>query len=472
MREDDTSDGSTTDSTRATADGTPATADGATSTDGPGSAGTESVEDATGEAPASATDRRFEDVLSLLRRGARIALPVLVLLAVLPFVAFAVPQAAGADHSFVVLSGSMEPSISPGDVVLVAGVDPGTIEDGDVITFQRSEGDSPTTHRVIEVEDAGDDVQFRTKGDANEDPDQEAVHADQVIGRVTLTIPFIGHVITFVNTPTGFGLLVVTPLVAFVLSEAWAFRSRRQADDSNRSESTTDARFDATDGPSVDDIEGTEPGAEGRDGVSDHGRNGSPSRSTTAAPSRSTTATPPHSPTTSTASTSTDQFTLTKADLTFSLGILCVLVTYSGWTVYASYLRTGAPGLVPIMVCAGSATALVLGLAARSTLPDGSEPRSPRPTASRSPHPTADATTVDGTDTDAAGPDPARSVDGHANGVAESQSDRPDAGETSADERDDLAERWASDQTTARRNDAVLGDGPVSAEHGGGQDDE
>ncbi|MFB6109229.1 MAG: signal peptidase I [Haloplanus sp.] len=149
-------------------------------------------------------------------------LGVLVLVAaVSPFVVYAVPQAVGADDSYVVLSGSMTPKMHPGDAVIVREVPPATVERRDIITFHRGNG-PPTTHRVVEVRETQDGVEFKTKGDANEDPDKGVVKSSQLVGKMVLVLPYIGYVIQFVNTRMGFLALVVAPLVLFVLSELWA----------------------------------------------------------------------------------------------------------------------------------------------------------------------------------------------------------------------------------------------------------
>lgn len=159
------------------------------------------------------------------RRVASTLGSVVAVLAVIPFVVYAAPGAVGADASYVVLSGSMEPTISPGDVIVVESVDPADIEEGDVITFRREGDVRPTTHRVIEVREEGGEPAFRTAGDANEAPDQEPVRASQVDGRVAtvggtpFVIPYVGHVIQFASTGLGFTLLFATPLVLFVGTE-------------------------------------------------------------------------------------------------------------------------------------------------------------------------------------------------------------------------------------------------------------
>jgi signal peptidase len=132
------------------------------------------------------------------RAARRIALSavtwlVLAVLGVLAVLLSVVPWAAhGA--ALTVLTGSMRPTIQPGDVAVVAGVsDPSTIEVGDIITFMPFP-DDPTlvTHRVIGVGTAGDGTPvFTTQGDANNAQD-EPVMGYQVRAKLLYTVPWIG----------------------------------------------------------------------------------------------------------------------------------------------------------------------------------------------------------------------------------------------------------------------------------------
>lgn len=161
------------------------------------------------------------------------ALLVLLVLMVLPFVGHAVPAAVGADYSYVVLSGSMEPNIETGSVVYVSDVPTEDIEEGDVITYVVSSAGPPTTHRVVSITGSGENANFVTKGDANEDPDPEVKEPDQIVGRVTFSIPYIGHLIIFAGTRTGTVLFVTVPAGLFVLNEAWGlWKAATQTDDS------------------------------------------------------------------------------------------------------------------------------------------------------------------------------------------------------------------------------------------------
>lgn len=167
-----------------------------------------------------------------LRRVLHIVGLLTLVVVVVPFVVYAFPSAVGADHSFVVLSGSMEPDIAPGDVVIVDEGSTEAIEEGDIITFVRGENGKPVTHRVVGVEERGDTTAFTTKGDANEDVDAQPVPAGNVIGEVTVTIPYIGHVIQFTQRPVGFVVLVLLPLGLLGFSEIWTIvNNQRERDD-------------------------------------------------------------------------------------------------------------------------------------------------------------------------------------------------------------------------------------------------
>ena len=92
----------------------------------------------------------------------------------------------------VVASGSMNPAIDMGDVVMVKEVDASDIHQGDVIQYES--GGSSTIHRVIEVQQESSATVFITKGDANDSPDVNPVHPEEVRGRVSLTVPKVGWV--------------------------------------------------------------------------------------------------------------------------------------------------------------------------------------------------------------------------------------------------------------------------------------
>ena len=81
---------------------------------------------------------------------------------------------------FNVISGSMEPTYSIGDLLYVKSVDPQKIEIGDPITFVMNEDLVVATHRVVRID--LEKSHFYTKGDANSTEDAAPVHFNNVVG--------------------------------------------------------------------------------------------------------------------------------------------------------------------------------------------------------------------------------------------------------------------------------------------------
>ena len=130
------------------------------------------------------------------------------------FLIFYRPVSLGGDTRYEpVYTGSMEPAIPVGSVVVIKPVDPESLEEGDIVCFELS-GPS-ITHRIINITSEG----FVTKGDANEDPDTWIVKKENVIGKAIFTIPYLGYLVHFVRTPLGFILLIVLPASLIIIME-------------------------------------------------------------------------------------------------------------------------------------------------------------------------------------------------------------------------------------------------------------
>ena len=119
----------------------------------------------------------------------------------------------------VVLSGSMEPELSVGDLILVKETD--EIEVNDIVVYQQMS--SLIVHRVIDVQD---DV-ITTQGDANNVAD-EPVSVDTVKGKVFLSVPYVGNIVNFLKTPVG---ILLTILAAIALVEIPRRKEMKQNDD-------------------------------------------------------------------------------------------------------------------------------------------------------------------------------------------------------------------------------------------------
>lgn len=117
----------------------------------------------------------------------------------------------------VIMSGSMEPAIPVGSIVVVKKVNPEDVKVGDVIAFET--GESRTMHRVVEKVVENGSFHFRTKGDANEDPDPWIVKPEGVSGALMLTIPYYGYLLVFAGTPIGFALFILVPAIILIANE-------------------------------------------------------------------------------------------------------------------------------------------------------------------------------------------------------------------------------------------------------------
>ena len=132
-----------------------------------------------------------------------------------------------------VMSGSMEPAFHVGSLILVPKDDPAVIKVGDPITYTINEEKDYCTHRVIEIEVRETGIRFvedengqmvldesgapmieeypleetayyfQTKGDANNSPDGTPVYYKNVVGVPRVTIPYLGYLAHWLQTPRG-----------------------------------------------------------------------------------------------------------------------------------------------------------------------------------------------------------------------------------------------------------------------------
>jgi signal peptidase len=135
----------------------------------------------------------------------------------------------GGYRPLVVLSGSMEPYMPTGSLVLTKSVDPATVKVGDVITFRLRTGSFQTdlaTHRVEAIKNSPGGVSFVTKGDANQVHDPVPVPASDLVGRVVVVSSLAGSVVEALKTPL-FLALVAFGALALIADALWKKVPRR-----------------------------------------------------------------------------------------------------------------------------------------------------------------------------------------------------------------------------------------------------
>lgn len=122
---------------------------------------------------------------------------------------------------YVIVSGSMVPTISIGSVVYDEVVPVEDLEVGDIITFVPPAEygiDDPVTHRIVKIATGdGGETTFRTKGDANAAEDQWTMVLDgPKQARVVHTIPYVGYV--YIALSNGWVQLLLIGLPALAIA--------------------------------------------------------------------------------------------------------------------------------------------------------------------------------------------------------------------------------------------------------------
>lgn len=135
---------------------------------------------------------------------------------------------------FIVLSGSMEPAIQAGDLIITKVIEAEKVAEGDIIAFQ-AEKNTIVTHRVTDVR-TEEGLSFLTRGDANTGADAKAVGVGELEGIYLCRLAGVGNFAMFLQTPLGMLLFVITPLCLFILYDVVSRNRRSRAERSRAAE--------------------------------------------------------------------------------------------------------------------------------------------------------------------------------------------------------------------------------------------
>ena len=122
----------------------------------------------------------------------------------------------GGYKSYLVQSGSMEPAIMTGDIIVIHKQ--ASYAKNDVITFMAEEK-GIVTHRIMNILEEKNTMFFNTKGDANRTDDSGNTSIDQVMGKVVFVIPKLGFFVGFAQSLPGLILLILIPAGVLVFDE-------------------------------------------------------------------------------------------------------------------------------------------------------------------------------------------------------------------------------------------------------------
>ena len=125
-------------------------------------------------------------------------------------------------RSLTVLSGSMQPALRVGDVVIDSRVSPADVRVGDIVTFSDPEGTGRLiTHRVRRVRIANGTAHVVTKGDNANSEERWDMPAGGSLGRVEYRVPLLGFLVFWLHGPFGRLGLIVLPALLLTFFELW-----------------------------------------------------------------------------------------------------------------------------------------------------------------------------------------------------------------------------------------------------------
>lgn len=128
--------------------------------------------------------------------------------------------------TYAIETGSMEPTIKQGSMIYVKPCE--NIEDyqvGDIVTFTDNTKKQSFTHRIVEID--MQDQLFSTKGDANKIEDLEPTSAVYAVGKVKMSIPYLGSVASFFKL-TGVKIALALIYLAWAAIEVELFLAERK----------------------------------------------------------------------------------------------------------------------------------------------------------------------------------------------------------------------------------------------------
>ena len=124
--------------------------------------------------------------------------------------------------SFIVLTGSMEPTISVNDLIVVKTVPENEINVNDSVTYHLNNSNSTITHRIVEKFENNGNIYYRTKGDNNNTIDTDKITYNNIDGLYLFKMNKVGVVLTEIFTGTGLIILF------FILAITYYHSSRME----------------------------------------------------------------------------------------------------------------------------------------------------------------------------------------------------------------------------------------------------
>lgn len=140
--------------------------------------------------------------------------------------------------NFVVLTGSMEPGISPGDYITIRKVNKDKLKVNDIVTFKVNE--VVVTHQIVKI----DKDKVTTQGTANNVADNP-ISKEDILGKYVFKIPKIGYIMAFLSSTSGYILIIGIILIAIFWEISDPDKGKRSSKDNSvsKDEKYTDEEY-------------------------------------------------------------------------------------------------------------------------------------------------------------------------------------------------------------------------------------
>ena len=121
--------------------------------------------------------------------------------------------------AFIIISGSMIPTINIGDIVILNNETIPNVQD--IIGF-KDKSSTVIVHRVIDEKEVDNEKMYQTKGDNNNVADLDLVKSENIEGIYLFKIPFVGKILMFLYNNLAI-VVVILALILIIKFFLWAF---------------------------------------------------------------------------------------------------------------------------------------------------------------------------------------------------------------------------------------------------------
>jgi len=126
--------------------------------------------------------------------------------------------------AYIITTDSMKPNINSGDVIIVTKVKEEKIKSGDIITFKTE--DDYISHRIIEIKQNEEEIEYITKGDNNNVPDSYRVVYDDIEGCKIIRIPLLGNLILMLRNKIYIVILIIIILLIYLYTRKIEYKKK------------------------------------------------------------------------------------------------------------------------------------------------------------------------------------------------------------------------------------------------------